>query len=304
MAVCHLCNEFAEIKQISSNDNELVFCERCGRYQITEMLVSTWESLSKKEFAPILSGLCRELYETKQVGPIFTTTNYVELASSFPVPNMEDIDAKLEKLLAAVHRESNQQFGKIVELDLSKDYPLAYSRNREEFSAFIDQLVANALFKLQYQDSRAKSVILTLNGWKYFSRIGGERKPHQIFIAASASADLCESISAIETAIKDCGYIPMWVVGEHFQETIMDKALGELRRSTLAIIDLTGGSKNVFYEAGFAKALNIDVIYVYRVGEVERASDLAFYVRHYACKEYTSPEHLKAIIINAIRARK
>jgi hypothetical protein len=92
------------------------------------------------------------------------TTNLEELMTKPPVPNVEDINAKLGKLLAAVKRKSDY-FGKIVELSRDLDYPLAYAKNDEEFFAFIDQLITMKLFELKGEDNRTKSVMLSAASW-------------------------------------------------------------------------------------------------------------------------------------------
>lgn len=301
--ICFICAQPAKVSATGSrNDNKHVVCDRCGEYEITHELMYFWDKSDRDEIAPVLSGLCRELCETGQEAPVLMTTNLIDLTSRFPVPSMEDLDAKLEKLLSAVKRKSDH-FGKMVELARGRDNPLAYAKNDEEFFAFIDQLVAMELLELKGADSGTKFVTLAAEGWKRFSQMSADLKSNQVFIATWFDSSMDESIRAIETAIKECGFLSVCIKTELFKETIMDKALGELRRSRFAIIDLTGGRPSVFYEAGFAKALDIEAVYVYRKGQVGSGSKLEFYVKHYQCHEYTSSQDLKEIVMNTIRAR-
>lgn len=301
--ICYICKQPAVVNATGSgNDNEYVVCDRCGEYEITRELIFFWKKSDREEIAPALSGLCRELCETDQDAPLLMTTNLVEITSRFPVPSMVDLDAKLEKLLSAVRRKSDH-FGKMVDLARGRDYPLAYAKNDEEFFAFIDQLVAMELLELKGEDSGTRFVTLAAEGWKRSSRMLADQKSNQVFIATWFDPSMDESISAIKAAIEECGFLPVCIKTELFKETIMDKALGELRRSRFAIIDLTGGRPSVFYEAGFAKALDVEAVYVYRKGEAESGSKLEFYVKHYQCHEYTSFQNLKEIVMNTIRAR-
>jgi hypothetical protein len=300
-STCYLCDKPARGEDLGSLSGEFVICERCGEYKISEELKHFISQLAGVR-RHILSGLCREQSDTEQEPPFLMKTNLEELMARFPVPNMDDLDAKLEKLLVAVKRKSDH-FGKIVELDFGRDYPLAYAKNGEEFFAFVNQLVMEGLLKLKEQDNRTKFVILTANGWKYFSRIVTNQKPKQGFVAAWFDSSTDASVAAITDAIKECGFNPMYIKTEHYKETIMDKALGEIRRSRFAVVDLTGGRGSVFYEAGFARALEIEAIYVYRTEEVTAGSQLEFYVRHYQCHKYSTPEELKEIVTDAIRSR-
>lgn len=301
-STCSLCDQPAQIVHSDySRGVDLVACERCGQYEITEDLKHFTSQLSGvKRY--ILSGLCREQLETGQKPPLLMTTNLVELMARFPVPNMEDLDAKLEKLLAAIKRRSDH-FGKMVELDFDRDYPLAYADSGEEFFAFVEQLTRDGLLEQRQEDTRTKYVVLTADGWKYFSRIAADERSKQGFVAAWFDPSTDDNIAAIKSAIEECGFNAMCIKTEHYKETIMDKALGEIRRSRFAVVDLTGNRGSVFYEAGFARALDIEAIYVYRDGEAVAGSQLEFYVRHYQCHKYSNPEELREIVINAIRSR-
>ena len=300
---CFICKQAAVVKPSGSGDgNSYVACDRCGAYEITEELIFFWNDSERAQLAPALSGLCRELQETEQEYPTLMTTNLTELTTRFPVPNMEDLDAKLEKLLAAVKRKSGN-FGQMVELSGGRDISLAYAKNDEEFFAFVDQLIAMGLLGSKGADSGTRYVTLTAEGWKRFSRISVDQKSKQAFIATWFDAKMSDSIAAIKLAIEECGFEPICIKTEIFKETIMDKALGELRRSRFAVVDLSGSRGSVFYEAGFARALDVETLYVYRPGEAVSGSQLEFYVKHYQCHEYSSSEELKEIVTNAIRAR-
>ena len=130
---CYLCDRTAQA--FHPNHGKFISCETCGEYEITEELQHFTLSLFGEKNKYVLSGLCRELKETEQDVPCLTTQNLNELMSRSPVPDMEDINAKLEKLLAAVKRKSDH-FGKIVELQRDGDYPLAYAKKRQGILRF------------------------------------------------------------------------------------------------------------------------------------------------------------------------
>lgn len=265
------------------------------------MLSDTFSEEQRNTYGAALSGLCRELTETDQELPVLTTTALDELVKKFPAPNMDDLEAKLEKLLAAIKRKS-KYFGYLVELDYDKDYPLAYAQNGDELFAFINQLRAMGLLELKSEDSQTKFVSLSGEGWKQLSRLTKTIKQKQGFVAAWFDPSTDESISTIKQAIESCGFAPMCIKTEHFKETIMDKALGELQNSRFVVVDLTGSRPSVFFEAGYARALNIETIFVYKEDEAEKQK-LEFYVKHYQCHKYNDMDELSEIIKNAISSR-
>jgi hypothetical protein len=298
--LCPLCNQMAQYELQTSNGCPYFICKRCGEFEIGLTLHHIFSDKERNEYGTQLSGLCREIHELKQPAPTLLNTNYKELATKHPVPNMEDLDTKLEKLIQTVKRRS-RYFGDILELDFDNDYPLGYAKNGEEFFAMINQLVDMNLLNLKDEDNRTKFVILSGDGWKYLSKFSNNEESKQAFIASWFNESTKTSRDAIRESIKDCGYMPMCIDIEHFKETIMDKALSELQKSRFAVIDLTGGRNSVFYEAGFAKALGIEAIFVYR--KLDDDSKLDFYVKHYTCHEYKNPDELKDIVTNAIKAR-
>ncbi len=124
----------------------------------------------------------------------------------------------------------------------------------------------------------------------------------QVFIATWFDESMNESIEAISNGIKKAGLIPECIKDEHFSERIMDKALSEIKKSRLVVIDLTGSRNSVFFEAGFAFGLGIEPIYVYKKDD-KTGNSLEFYVKHYKCYGYKNSKDLEGQIENIIKAR-
>ncbi|MES2223596.1 MAG: hypothetical protein V4469_01525 [Patescibacteria group bacterium] len=129
-------------------------------------------------------------------------------------------------------------------------------------------------------------------------------KSNQIFIASWFDSSTDSSITAIEEGIREAGFEPRCIKDEHFSEPIMDKALGEIRKSRLVVVDLTGKRPSVFFEAGFAHGAEIETVYVYKKDEKSTTDlSLEFYVKHYKCYSYSNTEELKEKVKDIITAR-
>jgi hypothetical protein len=293
---CFLCKKPAVI--IHQRDGIYVSCKSCGEYQISNVMSAMISDSDWVDNNYILSGLAREFTENKRPKLNIESTNYKELISKTEVPNLSDINSKIDKLLRAIKKRSNY-FGQIVELDYANDYTLAYAQNREEFIALINLLDSYGLIIPRGDDAGSIHLSLSAEGWKRLSLYSNKDNFQQGFICAWFHDSTKQSNEAIANAIKECSFIPMCIQDEIYKDTIMDKALSELRRSRFAIIDLTGLRPSVFYEAGFATALGIETIYVYK-GELD---DLEFYVKHFQCHKYETPNDLKEKLINIIRSR-
>jgi nucleoside 2-deoxyribosyltransferase len=64
------------------------------------------------------------------------------------------------------------------------------------------------------------------------------------------------------------GYDPKIVNAEPFNGDIVDKIITLINRARFVIADLTGQRQGVYFEAGYAKGLNITVIYTVRKDEI------------------------------------
>lgn len=306
---CPICG-FEETKQSLSSRRDMYFmrCGRCGEYEISWELLHGFNDLKKKlgEVGYILSGLSRELYEVDGSQPVFTIKNIEDNLKHFLIPDIKNIEEKIKKLLQRV-RAKTEYFGQEVLLgDIETVVPLAYAKNPDELMALFTFMTEKRLAKISVlTNNRKRMVKMTLwaNAWDITNSLEDKNKEsNKGFIATWFHDSMNESINAVEEAISESGFQPICIRDEHFSERIMDKALGEIRRSRFVIVDLTGNRGSVFFEAGFAHGLGIETIYVY-CEEQEKSTTLEFYVRHYKCYKYKTPAELKEILRAAIAAR-
>jgi nucleoside 2-deoxyribosyltransferase len=71
-----------------------------------------------------------------------------------------------------------------------------------------------------------------------------------------------------EPALKSTGYDPVRVDLEEFNGKIDDFIVAQIRRSELMVADFTGQRGGVYFEAGFAKGLGIEVIFTCKNADI------------------------------------
>jgi len=307
---CKLCNLPAVINHIE-NDSLAIHCERCGKYLITDDAYRDPSNILN-ENNYLLSGLSREIYQTQGEKFHIFTTNLEELLFDPRIPNPDDIDAKIIKLLKWIKNKS-EYFGDRINIDNTKDYIIPYCKNPRELNNLINLAIAQNL--VDYRNSES-TIGLTGEGWKEISSLNKERVDSKNgFIAIWIHQSMKQSKDAISTAIKNCNYTPIYIGGEQYPDKIADKALKEIQNSKFMIADMTGMRSSVFYEIGYAHALGIDVILVFDEIKYEKNKEEAknrgeniekpfdFYAGHYKCVPYSSPKNLEEIVIDAIQAR-
>ena len=75
--------------------------------------------------------------------------------------------------------------------------------------------------------------------------------------------------NAIEPAIKDVGYDAKRIDTDHHNNRIDDEIIAMLRRSKFVVADFTGQRGGVYFEAGFALGLGLQVIWTCKKSELD-----------------------------------
>lgn len=308
---CPICgyHKFEKYPLNSFSSNEFFRCERCGEFEVGREIINFSDVRAKiAEIGYILSGLARELYESGQKMPVFMIKNIEETLKHPLIPNVESIEEKIQKFLQHLRRKT-KYFGDEIDLgDIETVVPLAYAKNSKELESFFALMVKKDLAKIGITkyDGGVRLVKITLNenGWNITNSLEKKNKEsNRGFIAIWFNNSMNESMSAIEKAIDESGFRSVCIKNEQFPETIMEKALGEIRKSRFIVVDLTGERVDVAFEAGFAFGLGIEIIYVYSKEKYKDDLPKGFYARHFQCHGYGNKEELKEIVKNTISAR-
>ncbi len=144
---------------------------------------------------------------------------------------------------------------------------------------------------------------LTVDG---HARLAELEKPHipstKAFVAMSFDASMDDAFEdGIKLGIRDAGYEPIRIDRKQHINRIDDEIMTEIRRSRFVVADLTPGDKGacggVYFEAGFAMGLNIQVIYCCRK---DKSDDVHFNVRQYNRIEWESAEDLRRQLTDCI----
>ena len=115
----------------------------------------------------------------------------------------------------------------------------------------------------------------------------------------------------IEPAIKDSGYRPLRIDKKEFNDKIDDEIIAEIRRSRFVVCDFTCGliahkdeqiaisRGGVYYEAGFAQGLGIQVIWTCHADLIKHVH---FDTRQFNHITWNTPEELRKKLRNRIGA--
>jgi hypothetical protein len=149
----------------------------------------------------------------------------------------------------------------------------------------------------------AHQVALTIHGYNRIAELEAERKgldSDQAFVAMWFHPVMDVPFNdGIAPAIVAAGYTPKCVRQSVRPDDITDEIIAEIRKSRFVVADVTGQRQGVYYEAGFAKGLGLQVIWTVREDEKDKVH---FDTRQYRHIIWKAPEDLRKQLQVSIEA--
>ncbi|MDO8721143.1 MAG: hypothetical protein Q7J31_02825 [Syntrophales bacterium] len=225
------------------------------------------------------------------------STANIDQLSRLPTPSFHE---QADKFLLALEKDTSYA-GEFVE-ETAVWFSRGWCVNGEELTEIINFLKVTHRIKDSGAIDRV-SIKIAPEGWAHLETLK-RRVPDsaQCFVAMWFADDIKVVYDdIIAPAILDAGYKPHRVDQREHNEKIDDEIIAQIRRSRFLLADFTGHRGGVYFEAGFAKGLNLEVIWTCRDDDLE---NLHFDIRQYNCITW-SPAQLpdfKKKIKNRIEA--
>jgi hypothetical protein len=267
--ICLFCGDYAE--EDTSHQRSVPFryiCNRCGYVSLEEEAADDFaaEKFSENDKTAISLTLRNNWEETgrKTTGKELTLNDLHQIASQFkpltPVEKMDYALIRFERL--------SRYVGADVTTDSLKDYPLYWCKSSNEFESICRLLVDSGFVK-----TLPKMVSITAEGYQRLRKIQKPNKmSRQCFVAMWFNDGMKDVYNvAIKPAIeyKENGeteprYKAVRIDNVEHVNDINDEIIAQIRRSRFMVCDLTGYRGGVYFEAGFAYGLGLEVIYTCR----------------------------------------
>ena len=281
-AICHKRGKGVDPKY-SSLPVFAYSCSTCGHYTLgisadKDQIPKFWNKQDHASLAK-LSAFIKEynLRTDKTVslinandsedglpGYVFTVDEALKAFPSSISERFDRILLNLDQMAKKLNESANLVF------DI--DYPLLYAQDAEEAWETIIMLQKMGYVEIRSTDERPKrvaaSIKLLYQGWQRIDELRREPSTNlkQGFIAMSFSKDLHDvRKKGLEAGIEKAGYKAKIIADQDdYNQDIHDEVLAKIRKSRFVVADFTENSHNVYYEAGFAEALDKQVIYTCR----------------------------------------
>lgn len=281
-----------EYSNIGRRDAYAVRCRRCGDYKLTRTALVNLRNtdLTSRQRANI-SGWLRENpdYEISSAN--------IDQLSQLSSPSFHE---QADKLLMAMEKETSYA-GDNVEKTLAW-LGQGWCVNEEELNEIINFLRVTNRIKDNGVPNRLFAKIAP-EGWAHLETLK-RRAPDstQCFVAMWFADEMNEVYdNIIAPAILEAGYKPHRVDKREHNEKIDDEIVAQIRQSRFILADFTGHRGGVYFEAGFAKGLNLEVVWTCREDDLE---NLHFDIRQYNCITWSqaNSNEFKTKIKNRIEA--
>jgi len=183
------------------------------------------------------------------------------------------------------------------------DRPLFFARDDNEFGYVLTFLRDEGLVQFTTGPNlNGGAFTIKPKGWEAILR--AESKNRTVvskngFVAMSFSDELIDAYElGIKPAIVNAGYIPIRIDMVQHNENIVDEILIGIRESRFLVAEMTDQKRGVYFEAGFAKGLDLQVIFTCRRDEMEKAH---FDIRQFNHVIWETTEELKGKLENRIK---
>lgn len=197
-------------------------------------------------------------YEQDSIGKIPNEPQKINVAGlmrNYPKSFVEKMNMGLLNI-SNIYKEYGDDF---VGNDLLFHY--LYCSNWEKYSTEITGTL-DRMFELGYLNkSRSTQYIISARGWGKISELESNTKSiNQGFIAMSFKNETKIISDTFKKAITKCGYLPQRIDEKEHNNQIVPEILFEITRSKFVVVDITYPNYGAYYEAGYAEALEKEVI--------------------------------------------
>lgn len=286
---CLFCQDEKSKGQYTDGDKWHYQCPCCGTYEVTDS--ARQEILATPECDILLNHLASLLTERMLQGksPILlgTHTNpqrgmisYADLLKEYPSDFREQHDRALLNLARLANYSPLCEIG-----DRGKDPTTLFCDSAQDMYSLLKILREEGYVDFEDQHCETGELYiehlhLTVDGFEYAVSLKKDfSKRQRAFVAMWFSNEMKSYTEAVKKAIVQAGYEPYIANQDSYNGLIMDKVINEISEAKFLIADLTsipekdsrtGVRGGVYFEAGYAAGLDMEVILTCREDVTDR----------------------------------
>ncbi len=294
---CCICGIGGRFTPADSGGFGIFECDRCGKYKLRSEPPKP--SIVRPEEIYKLASLIRACNRDGETPMI--TQELLKAARTTTDRTLEEKSRLVLEYLAS----KTKYFGEEVEISRNLDYPVVFAQNDSEFFNLLKmhQELNHIAISNRDEEWDYLSVVLKATGFAALEVARRARPNAATAFVAMHFADELKPIytNQIEPAIRDAGYKPIRIDLEQHNDDILARIMTEIRIAKFVVADFTGHRNGVYFEAGFAKGLGLEVVWLCRESDIKDAHFDTNHFNHLVWKDDGSLRaHLTARILATI----
>lgn len=200
--------------------------------------------------------------------PYTVPLNLADLLAMWPGSVAERVDRCFCNLI--VQFEAEKRLGQTIELSITRPADFLFFTDDEKEERFVVRALIDYGFVTNDKGHMAAwGLEITPTGWAHYEELrqGAENAQNPVFVAMwfggkDRSKDMEELYDeSIKAAVRAAGFRVMRSDKVEHNDFIMGRIIEDIRRAPFLIAELTENNQGVYFEAGFARGLGLDVIY-------------------------------------------
>ena len=274
---CPICKSQAAF-DLKSGGGQGTICPRCGGFSITGSASAIWGANNPN--ARQVANACGWIREHQSV---LINSDDIEALLSVPSPSVAE---RAIKILIAIERLSlDISYTFSTNLSDANDWRgISYSDNPHELDYLFSTYLINEMGYLSCSTTDISfgfyDIQITPKGYKFLDSLRHTNADSQIGFCAMWFDESVLPLwtNGIEPAVKNAGYDAKRIDTDHHNNRIDDEIIAMIRRSKFIVADFTGQRGGVYFEAGFALGLGLQVIWTCKKSDLK---DVHFDNRQY-----------------------
>ena len=269
--VCPICSNTHGSESPTIGSAKIFDCPQCGNFKISSRAITLlsnpdnfaterWKiSAWVSEFKPELIRPAElDTAEASTMPSLHHRAERMLRWIAIEFPSGENFDIR-----ALQNKQPQTHFGQteLIPTGASKLIPIGWNKDINELSYMLSEVLSKELKWLVQEPSNAALFQVSPKGLLYLE--GRRESVSSVGFCAMWFNPSVRFIydEAISKAIKDAGYEPFRVDGKEHNNRIDDEIVANIKSAKFMVADLTGHRGGVYYEAGLAHGLGLEVIF-------------------------------------------
>ncbi len=245
-------------------------CVRCGSVRLTQECHGDFEGEGfTTQDKKIISTCLRTEYERRGRKPLDKELTLGELRKMIeqyrPLDPLEKMDNALLNL-----EKATRYVGERITIKINEDFFYYHCSFRPELNSILAFLCKEGFIDGDDPENPHSGLWITPKGYEKLRELKTRLKDsRQCFVAMWLDPDMngvyeesiMPAIEYIEQGEAEPRFKALRIDNKEYTNDINDEIISEIRRSRFMVCDLTGYRGGVYFEAGFAYGLGLEVIY-------------------------------------------